>query len=302
MRELNQPTAERSRGDALAGSPHTRLVDQIRPPTEDHDPARAATLCASVCRQNLLDFAPVFLLLPTAERQRLQALLAYSITLLDFSRQPGLEGERLAGLNRWEFELEQALDGHPVGQPIFVRLALEEQVRPWRRDDFDRLHRHARSIAMTGLDLSGGRAQRAIAEIAEAWLGLALGADPERQLVEQAAAVLHLHVLLNRIADGGRGALDALTRLRKLSPILIETLRLPVEMRQLVGRFDHAASYLRLIALALVRKSEAQIDPTNGSRPTVGIAGRLTTLARARWWPGRSSQTKADRRRSSKQP
>ncbi len=111
------------RADALAGSRHRRLLDEIPRPQDDFDPARSAALCAAICRELLRDFAPGLALLEPAERRRLQALAAYVRTLFDFARQRGLEGERLAQINRWEFTLETALSGQAVGQPVFVAMA-----------------------------------------------------------------------------------------------------------------------------------------------------------------------------------
>ena len=113
------------RADALAGSRHSRLADHLVQPIESHDVEQAAVICAQVGRTVLGDLAPALILLHPEWRQRVQALTAYGLTLFDFAKQTGLEGESLSQINRWEFELEAALSGKPSGQPVFVLLATE---------------------------------------------------------------------------------------------------------------------------------------------------------------------------------
>jgi hypothetical protein len=132
------------RADALGSSRHRRLTDEIPEPKEDFDTARAEALCAEICREVLRDYAPGLALLAPEDRRRVQALTAYTRTLFDFARQRGLEGERLAQINRWEFTLESALSGQPIGQPVFVAMARCERERPWRREALDELAAAAR--------------------------------------------------------------------------------------------------------------------------------------------------------------
>src|SRR5690242_126899 len=105
----SHPEAADWRADALARSQHSRLSAELRAPAEDHDGERAAALCAELARGLLADFAPALVFLAPEERRRAQALLAYGRTLFDFARQRGVEGERLAEINRFEFTLETAL-------------------------------------------------------------------------------------------------------------------------------------------------------------------------------------------------
>ncbi len=281
MRELNQPESSHSRGDALAGSPHTRLVDQLRPPTHDHDPDRAAEICATVCRQTMLDYAPALMLVPPHGRLRIQAVSAYTITLLDFARQPGLEGERLAGLNRWQFELEEALDGHPTGQPVFVRLALAEAKQPWLRDEFDRLHRAARHLAVTSSAVAGDMPDQTLIEIADAWLALVLGVRLNPATVQQGAAVLRVHDLLNAAGSTGSVAIESTHRVAEESKKLRRILTEPIKEEDRTHGYRAAANYLRLASLALLRA----LDSSSGdrSRPSIGLFRRLIILGRARW-------------------
>ena len=138
------PDSEEWRADALAKSRHARLADELVEPLEDHDPRKAARICAEVTRSALGDFAPALILLPRELRERAQALAAYALTLFDFARQTGVEGEKLAAVNRWEFTLETALAGDPPGQPVFVMMAREQLRQPWPDTTLDGLADSAR--------------------------------------------------------------------------------------------------------------------------------------------------------------
>src|SRR3954466_12987785 len=109
----------------------SRLAGELSPPVENLDEEKAEELCAEIVRHLLGDFAPALLLLPGTERRRAQALLGYPSGLFDFARQGGLEGEKLAQINRWEFTLEAAFAGERTGQPVFLRMAREKE-RPRR--------------------------------------------------------------------------------------------------------------------------------------------------------------------------
>ena len=121
--------ARASAADALARSRPQPARRRAAGRSSDFDEERAAALCAAICRNLLGDFAPALLLLAARRAARVQALLAYARTLFDFARQRGVEGERLAQINRWEFTLESALAGQPVGQPVFVAMAREHARR-----------------------------------------------------------------------------------------------------------------------------------------------------------------------------
>lgn len=136
-----RPSDESWRADALARSRHTRWADELRAPLEDCDPDKAAAICAAVTRVALRDFAPAVMLLSPVERTRARALAAYALTLFDFASQTGLEGERLAQINRMEFDLEAALTSEPRGQPVFI---LMKEAAPWPPEALDRIAAGAR--------------------------------------------------------------------------------------------------------------------------------------------------------------
>jgi hypothetical protein len=107
----------------------------------------------------LRDFAPGLLLLSADRRRRVQALTAWAVALFDLAVRPGLaslDGDRLAQTNVWEFRTEEALDGRPPGQPIFVAMACEEAEHLWPREALDRLFTEARRVALKGGDLKVG--------------------------------------------------------------------------------------------------------------------------------------------------
>ena len=139
------------RADALARSPHSRLASEMREPLDDADPHRAERLCAEVTRDALGDFAPALLLLSADRRRRAQVLTAWTVALFDFALRPGfagLDGDRLAQINAWEFRTEEALDGSPPGQPIFVAMAREEIASPWPREALDEIVAMSRRWAL----------------------------------------------------------------------------------------------------------------------------------------------------------
>ena len=135
------------RGEALAPSLHGRFAELAAPPLDDFDAARAIALCADLCRAGLGDLAPALLFLSPAERRRAQAVAAFALTLFDFARQRGADGDRLAQINRWEFTLESALAGERIGQPVFLRLGEEQRRRPFSTAGLDALFAAARTRA-----------------------------------------------------------------------------------------------------------------------------------------------------------
>src|SRR5215213_2138139 len=193
-----RPEGEEWRADSLSRSQHSRLDAEVSRPAEDFDEEKAALLCAEIAREVLGDFAPALLLLPTTERRRAQALLAYAGTLFDFARQTGVEGERLAQINRWEFTLEAALSGQAVGQPIFVRMARENERRRWPVDALDDLASNARRRAM----------RRQPATVADA--------EVEALSLGRAVAAALLEKSLNAEVDGLASALVRLWSLQHL--------------------------------------------------------------------------------------
>ncbi len=184
-----EPASSDLQADALAASDHARHGDMARP-LEDFDQGRARTVCAEITRQTLLDFAPALLLLEPGARQRAQALIAYARTLFDFTTDFGLEGERLAQINRWQFTLDLSLEG----QPIFVFMATQDARRQWRRQDLDRLAALARNrISRPPADTAD--LHRQLKGLAGAVVSLLLGIEPSGRLEEIGAALMRAHSL-----------------------------------------------------------------------------------------------------------
>jgi phytoene/squalene synthetase len=296
------PEGEEWRADALARSQHSRLDAEISRPAEDFDEEKAAALCAEITRNLLGDFAPVLLLLPAPERRRTQALLAYASTLFDFARQRGVEGERLAQINRWEFTLEAALSGQPVGQPVFLRMARENERRPWPVDALDELAACARRRAM--------RAQPATVADAEVE-ALSLGRAVASALLEKrlnaeidglASALVRLGSLqrLGEEIDRGRcplpasevsemddGRFDRASLLeavrRECRRLRSHLLRAPRGLVDLPGGYRRAAVFSLLAALRLLTEIEDPAGELLGKPPHLGLGARIGLLLRARW-------------------
>jgi hypothetical protein len=276
------------RADALAGSRHTRLADELREPDEDHDPERSRALCAEITRQALLDFAPALIPLPPSERERAQALAAFSLTLFDFALQTGLEGERLAQINRWEFNLELALEHRPPGQPVFVQMARADESRPWPRDGLDGLvavarRRAARPHGSLETDPEGGRGERE--RLAAALFTALLGAEPdaaERELGEAVLGVRALQGLGERLRRGRTGGDHLAQRIpaeaARLRALLSPAGRAPAFREP----YRRSGVYLRRAALKILalveRRGEAIVDQP----PRLGALARIATLLQAR--------------------
>ena len=270
------------RADALASSRHRRLSDEIPQPKDDFDTARAEALCAEICREVLRDYAPGLALLPPEDRRRVQALTAYTWTLFDFARQRGLEGERLAQINRWEFTLESALSGQPVGQPVFVAMARCEGDRPWPREALDELAIAARRSVTRDAEhpWNGDDDRRLARALLAAWGGDA-GFDA---MAEQTVATA---LSMRRLSEAGRskrppsaelaprGAADAAPprKGRRAETSRVEEGAQPDAGARTTGR------YLRFVGLtnaALERRGSP-----------LGLPSRLSALVRSRFYGGR---------------
>ena len=117
-------------------------------PIDDPDPERARQLCAIACRDLLGELSPGLILLSRADRERTRALVAYTRTLFDFALERGMHGERLARINRWEFLLDESLEGESPGQPVFVAMASVHKSRPWKRETLEAIASAARRAAI----------------------------------------------------------------------------------------------------------------------------------------------------------
>lgn len=189
----DEPVGQR-REEASLSSRHSRHTE-LQQPTDNFDPGRAGATCATICRDLLLDFAPALILVKPGVRRRVQALAAYARTLFDFTKDLSLEGERLAQVNRWQFALDQSLDVEPIGQPIFVQMALLEKEYSWNREALDRLTALARARVFVVGDSGAAREQERI-EVARALLRALFGDEPSQELVLLAAALFRAHSLL----------------------------------------------------------------------------------------------------------
>ncbi|MEE2775189.1 MAG: squalene/phytoene synthase family protein [Acidobacteriota bacterium] len=184
-----------SRSSGEGRSVHSSFYD-LTPPKADFDAGRARVVCAEIARQLLGEFAPALAVLSATHRIRAQALVAYARTMLDFTSDATLEGERLAQINRWQFALEQAFDGEPAGQPVFIVLADCERESPWPREPLDELAAFARTRIARGRPLTGAELSVEAVRLATTVLA-ALTTSPLPSGMEALAeAAVRLHSLL----------------------------------------------------------------------------------------------------------
>jgi phytoene/squalene synthetase len=241
----------------------------------------------------LRDFAPALVLLPAPTRERVQAVVTYARTLLDFARDRSLEGERLAQINRLEFTLEAALGGEPPGQPVFVELAALERDAPWPREAFDQLAKIARSRISIGLPAKEGAAQAQRRRLIGATLHAIVGEPPSAELEAFAAAAVRAASLaawheglwyyrpdLGLTADDAPSSRfgDAIEVERNAILGTLESSHAAIA--SLPRRLRPAARYARLAAAALARRAAAR--PESPKPPTLAAAARVRLLILAR--------------------
>ncbi|MEA2563201.1 MAG: Squalene/phytoene synthase [Acidobacteriota bacterium] len=284
-------------------SPHSRLDQEIRRPDEDFDEERALELCAEVARNLLGDFAPALVLLPVYDRQRVQTLLAYTFTLFDFARQRGVDGERLAQINRWQFTLESVLEGQPVGQPVFVRMAREQRRRAWSVEALDEIAACARRRATRPRSATPEEADFEAERLARAVATALLGKSPPDEVNAFTGALVRLRSLqslgseiqgkrnplaVSEMPDDWSGAPNpqrlfeaAQRECLRLRPRL---LRSPRGLLDLPAGYRRAAVFCLLASLRLLTQIEDGDAGLLQTPPQLGVMSRLGLLARARWF------------------
>jgi len=301
---VDKPPDVSRRPEDYVSSRHSRLIDEISRPLDIDDPRKAVAVCAEVTRQVLLDFAPALTLLPVSERRRAQTLATYAFTLFDFARQSGLEGERLAQINRWEFSLEAALTGDPPAQPVFVQIAQLEKQTPWSRDGFDRLMSAARRRATVRRPATVEAAERDSIELGGALAELLVGESPSAALEAMAAAlarVLSLRMLgedlrrhqarlpvaeLPESWEATTGAdIEALAKAvhsecTRIRPLLLRSAR---AIPDLPPDYRRCGKYLLLAGDRLLNLLQETGAGLRQESPHLGAASRLSLLMRARW-------------------
>jgi phytoene/squalene synthetase len=300
------PAGAEWRADALARSSHSRLHGEVRAPEADFDEQKALELCGGICRGLLGDFAPALLLLSALERQRVQTLLAFAHTLFDFARQHGVEGEKLAQINRWEATLEEVLDGRPVGQPIFVRMAREQRRRAWPAEAMGELMACARRRATRPRPATPEAAEADAERLARALATALLGAAPPPEVSAFLGALVRIRTLQtiggeigrNRIplaeselpddwSGAGRGGPEPAQVVaavqRECARLRPRLLRAPRGLVELPLGYRRAAIFCLLAALRLVTGIEDSERDLLRKPPQLGLLARLTLLGRARW-------------------
>lgn len=290
----------------MARSPHSRLDREIRPPGQDFDEDKALALCAEITRNLLGDFAPALLLLPVYDRERVQTLLAYTFTLFDFARQRGVEGERLAQINRWQFTMESVLGGQPVGQPVFVRMAREQRRRAWSPEALDEIATCARRRATRPRPATVEEADAEAERLARAVAATLLGKAPPGEVSAFAGALVRLRALqglgaevqgkriplaVSELPDdfgpdgelrpGPRNLVEAAQReCGRLRPRLMKA---PRGLIDLPAGYRRAAVFCLLASMQLLTQIEDGDARLLETPPQLGVMARLALLARARF-------------------
>jgi hypothetical protein len=297
-----RPEEEGGGCDLLERLPQSRLAAGLEPPRGDFDSDRAEELCADIARGVLGDFAPALLLLAGTERRRAQALLAHACALFDFARQAGLEGEKLAQIDRWELTLEMALAGERVGQPTMLCMARENERRRWPADALEDLaacarHRAVRRRPATPIDadveaLSLGRA------VAGALLEKSLNAEVDglaSALVRLAAlqrlgeeiAARRCPLPASEVAEEEGCRFDPAQLLaavgRECPRIRSRLLRAPRGLVSLPHGYGPAAVFALLAALRLMTGIEDPEANLLKAPPRLPLSARIGFLLRARW-------------------
>ena len=295
------PSDESWRADALARSRHSDLRSEIVPPLDDHDALRAGALCGEICRNALGGLAAGLILLPPESRPRAQAAAACAVALFDFARQSGLDGEKLALINRWEFELERALSGTPAGQPVFVQVARLHAEEPWPLDLFDGLVAAARRRVAWPRPEDEPRLEAECRDLGRLAL-LAVGDErPGAEALDLAALLVRTRRLLALGDDLRRHQAGVPTSLlppawEAASSGAAATTRaaaagerdaLGARLRDAVSRLDSLSPRLRpagRFALGAARRLVGRLDPGRlNPAPELGLVERLWLLARSRF-------------------
>ena len=249
----------------LIGSRHARVTDQMEAPADDLTLEQAERLCGEVTRSWMGDFAPALILLDAKSRRRLQAVLTMTRTALDFCLQPGVEGERVAALNRLHFEVEAALDGDPRGQPAQLLIADEEARQEWDRVAWDELFDRLRHLAMMG-SLDSDRAHQVARAMAAVLQGREERDGEAGVTLGSALATLLKRAELWRFDQGSRPSVPT-------AGTLADPLSRKARVEQAWFRF---ARYVQLAERNLSMRE------VRGRRPKLGISLRLLLLLRAR--------------------
>jgi phytoene/squalene synthetase len=299
----HRPADPRWRGDLLAPSSHGRLVPEAAPaaqaaPANEHENANV-DLAAELTREALGDFAPALLLLPSTERSRVRALLAYAGTLLGCAGEHGMEGERLARIGRWEADLERVLDGDTgPAPPICLFMARENARRRWPLDALDELAVCARRRVLRPRPATAADAEADARTLARAAGGALLEASLNAEVNGFGGALIRLHALQHLGAAVARGrcplaedegpglmgeALGEAVR-RECARLRPRLLRAPRGLIELPTAYRRAGVFSLLAGLRLLSEIEEARAGVLAAPPHLSPATRIGLLVRARWF------------------
>jgi phytoene/squalene synthetase len=271
--------------------------------------AAAEALCAAITRDLLGDFAPALLLLPSTERSRARALIACARFLFDFARQPGPEGERLAGIARCEYGLEQAFSGQLAVPPILLRMGQENARRRWPPDALDELIACARRRALRPHAVNAAALEAEQRNLSRA-VGTAL---LEERINSEVSGFVGALARLSALRRGGFEGLQedqgvkkkakedededeeqeqeekeekkaAVALQRECARLRPRLLRAPRGLVELPAHYRRAGIFCLLVALRLLSQVEEAGGSPLAAPPRLSPGTRIGMLLRARWF------------------
>jgi hypothetical protein len=218
-----------------------------------------------------------------------------------------VEGERLSQINRWEFTLETALSGQPVGQPVFVRMAREHRRRAWTLEALDEIAACARRRATRPRPATPADADADAERLARAVATALLGSPPPGEVSAFAGALVRLRSLqslgseiqgrrnplaVSELADDWSADGEPRTDPRRLveaarrecARLRPRLLRAPRGLIDLPAGYRRGAVFCLLAALHLLAGIEEADETLLETPPQLGVLARLGLLTRARFF------------------
>jgi len=175
------------------------------------------------------------------------------------------EGGKLAAINRWEFDMETALDGAPQQQPIFAALGQEHRRQPWPLEALDALIDLARRQASASLPHEDSRREARYRKLATALVHALWN-----EVLPEVTVTLVATVLAASAGPAGEQRARWIARIRGLRP----SSRWPRSHRR-------AFSFLRGAGLVLLRQDASEATQEGRQTPRLSLGSRLRLVFRA---------------------
>lgn len=252
--EASAPTLLRE----TSWDPGTGLGRWLEPPRGDSR-REFRLLLEAAASERLGPFRAALKLLSVAERHRARLLIVWTSVLLETSREPDPEADRIERIQRAAFLLAQALAGEPAASPLLAALAAEAGRRTWGRQPLDALLELARDAIRQPRAATVDEDRSRCQTLATAFLRALFGTEPASAACDFAAGLYRLSRLL-----------DLKTELRaRRFPLALELLAEPVEFRSDEEILAAVFRELEAIRILLLRGARAVVEvPLTFRRPT----------------------------------